>query len=90
MIRWFRTRRPAPACRVALGFVASLLPGAAVAQSTPAMPRVRSANPMLAQLIADAPAASVTFRGLVACAVRSVVRYCAGTISSHRAVLVLA
>ena len=66
MIRWFRTRRPAPAWRVALVFVASLLPGAAVAQSTPAMPRVRSTDPMIAQLIADAPAASVTFRGLVA------------------------
>ena len=66
MIRWFRAHRPAPACCVALVFVASLLPGAAVAQSTPAMPRVRSTNPMLAKLIADAPAASVTFRGLVA------------------------
>ena len=62
MTRWFRTR-PVPACRVALIVVASLLPGAAGAQ-TP-IPRVRSENSMIAQLIAYAPGASVTFRGLV-------------------------
>lgn len=44
----------------------SLIPCAAWSQSAPAMSRVRSANPMIAQLIADAPAASVTFRSLVA------------------------
>jgi len=65
MIQWVLTRRPVPACRAALIVVASLLPCAAGAQSTPAMPRVRSENP-IAQLIAAAPAASVTFRGLVA------------------------
>jgi hypothetical protein len=66
MIHWFRTRGPVPACRAALIVVACLLPCAAGAQSTPVMPRVRSENPMIAQLIADARAASVTFRGLVA------------------------
>ena len=66
MIQWFRTRSPVPACRAAVIVVASLLPSAAGAQSATAMPRVRSENPMLAQLIADAPAASVTFRSLVA------------------------
>ena len=66
MIQWFRTRRPVSAYRAALIVVASLLPCAAGAQSTPAMPRVRSENPMIAQLITDALCASVTFRGLVA------------------------
>jgi hypothetical protein len=66
MIQWFRTRSPVPVCRAALMAVASLLPCAAGAQSAPAMPRVRSENPMIAQLIADAPAKSATFRGLVA------------------------
>ena len=66
MIRWFRTRRPVCACRAALMVAASLLPGTAAAQRTPAMARVRSEDPMLAQLITDAPAASATFRDLVA------------------------
>lgn len=66
MIRWFRTRCPVPTCRAALIVVASLLPCAALAQSAPAMPRVRSENPMIARLIVDAPEASVTFRRLVA------------------------
>ena len=63
MTPWFRTRRPVPACRAALFVVASLLPCVAGAQ-TP-MPRVRSEHSMIAQLIADASGASVTFRGLV-------------------------
>jgi hypothetical protein len=66
MIEWFRTRRHVPACRAVLIVVVSLLPCAAGAQSAPAMPRVRSEDRMIAQLIAEAPAASVTFRGLVA------------------------
>ena len=65
MIQWFQSRRAAPACHAALFVVAGLLPGAAGARSAPAMPRVRSENPMIAQLIAAAPAASVTFRALV-------------------------
>jgi hypothetical protein len=64
MTRWFHTR-PVPACRAVLIVAGSLLPCAAAAQSAPAMPRVRSENPLIAQLIADAPGASVTFRGLV-------------------------
>jgi len=66
MVRWIRTRRPVRASRAALIVVASLLPGAAQAQNIQAMPRVRSGETMIAQLIADAQAASVTFRGLVA------------------------
>jgi hypothetical protein len=65
MTRWFPTRGPVPACRAALVVVGSLLPCAAGAQSAPALPRVRSENPMIAQLLAAAPAASMTFRGLV-------------------------
>src|SRR5687768_4885732 len=44
----------------------TLAPTAADAQSTSTMPRVRSENASIAQLLADAPAMSVTFRGLVA------------------------
>ena len=46
--------------------IVTLVPAAADAQSTPAMPRVRSEDPLIAQLIADAPAMSETFRDLVA------------------------
>ena len=66
MVQWIRTRRPVRASRAALIVVASLLPGAAQAQNIQAMPRVRSGETMIAQLIGDAQAASVTFRGLVA------------------------
>jgi hypothetical protein len=44
----------------------TLAPPAADAQSTSTMSRVRSENPSIAQLLADAPAMSATFRGLVA------------------------
>lgn len=46
--------------------VVTLVPTAAAAQSSPTMPRVRSEDPLIAQLIADAPAMSATFRDLVA------------------------
>jgi hypothetical protein len=45
--------------------LATLIPTAAAQQSTAAMPRVRSENPLIARLIADAPVVSTTFRGLV-------------------------
>ena len=45
--------------------VVTLVPTAAAAQSSPTMPRVRSEDPQIAQLIADAPAMSATFRDLV-------------------------
>lgn len=44
----------------------TLLPSAAAAQGTPVLPRVRSENPLIGQLLADAPAMSATFRDLVA------------------------
>ena len=62
MTRRVRTRCPAAAYRAALIVFAGLLACAALAESVPAMPRVRSENPMIAQLIANAPGASVTFR----------------------------
>jgi hypothetical protein len=45
--------------------LATLLPTAAAAQSVPAMSRVRSEDPRIGQLIADAPLLSTTFRDLV-------------------------
>jgi len=45
--------------------LSTLLPTAATAQSTSATSRVRSENPPIAQLIADAPGLSATFRNLV-------------------------
>ena len=50
----------------ALLVMVTLVPTAADAQGTPAMPRVRSEDPLIAQLIADAVVLSATFRGLVA------------------------
>jgi hypothetical protein len=44
----------------------TLAPTPADAQSTSIMPRVRSEDASIAQLLADAPAMSATFRGLVA------------------------
>jgi hypothetical protein len=44
--------------------LATLVPTAAAAQSTPAMPRVRSENPLIAQLIAEASLLSASFRDL--------------------------
>ncbi len=43
----------------------ALVPTAATAQSTRSVSRVRSENPQIAQLIADAPSVSATFRDLV-------------------------
>src|SRR5215216_4172151 len=45
--------------------IVTLVPTAGDAQSTPTIPRVRSEDPLIAQLIADAPAMSATFRDLV-------------------------
>lgn len=45
--------------------MATLMPTAAAAQSTRSRSRVRSENPLIAQLIADAPVLSTTFRDLV-------------------------
>ena len=49
----------------ALFVMSTLAPAMAAAQGTPATPRVRSENPLIAQMIADAPAMSATFRDLV-------------------------
>jgi hypothetical protein len=65
MTRGSRTCRSLNTFHAVLVVGTSLIPGAAWSQSAPAMPRVRSENRMIAQLIADTPAASVTFRGLV-------------------------
>ena len=65
MTRGSRTRRSLNTFHAVLVVGTSLVPGAAWSQSTPAMQRVRSENRMIAQIIADTPAASVTFRGLV-------------------------
>jgi len=50
----------------ALLVMVTLVPTAVAAQSSPTMPRVRSEDPLIAQLIADARAMSATFRDLVA------------------------
>jgi len=49
----------------AAAVLATLLPTAATAQSTGTKSRVRSQEPLIGQLIVDAPAWSATFRGLV-------------------------
>jgi len=65
MIRGFRARCPVDACHAVVIVIASLMPYAAGAQTAPAMPRVRSDQPLIAELIANATGASTTFRSLV-------------------------
>src|SRR5688572_6605248 len=65
MTRGSRIRHFIPMFCGALIVVGSLPPRASGAQHAPGIPRVRSENPLIAQLIVDALAASATFRGLV-------------------------
>ena len=52
-------------CRAVVFVTMTLAASAAAAQGTPALPRVRSEIPLIAQLIADAVGMSATFRDLV-------------------------
>ena len=59
------TRRPVRIVHATLAAVIILMPGAARGQTVPAIPRVRSENVSITQLIAEARSPSTTFRGVV-------------------------
>src|SRR5918993_217461 len=65
MTRGSRPRRRLNPLSAVLVVATSLVPVAAWSQSAPALPRVRSEKASIAELIAAASAASMTFSGLV-------------------------